>query len=111
MEDGEGGDAKGAETRLRALVDEVVKVSRTGGCKKFGTRLQAWTTEHRDQVGALIAELKRAGDAELAAELDAYVEEKRLVIVEVAADCAGSADDAWPAWESFDAMISDARGS
>ncbi|HTM23413.1 MAG TPA: hypothetical protein VL172_22980 [Kofleriaceae bacterium] len=104
-----GGDAEG---KLRGLVDDVVKLSRTGNCKKFGARLGAWTKQHHDEIGSLIDELKQSGDTDKAAELDAYVDEKKLVVVEVASDCAASgADDAWPAWESFDQMINEARGS
>ncbi len=95
----------GAEARLRALVDDVVKLSRTGGCKKFGARLTAWTEQHREQVGELIAELKQSANAELSVALDAHVSQAQVVVVEAAADCAATDADAWPAWERFEAMI------
>ncbi len=100
----------GAEDRLRALVDDVVKLSRTGGCKKFGARLTAWTEQHREQIGELIAELKQSANAELSAELDAHVSEGQVVVVEAAADCAAADPEASAAWAKFDAMISEALG-
>jgi hypothetical protein len=100
-----GGDP---EVRLRALVEAVVTLAEQAECASFGVTLTGWTDTHSAEVEKLSAALATSRDAEALAELDGYVETRRLVVLEAAADC-GEYEDAWPAWQHFEAMVDHAR--
>lgn len=96
------------EVRLRALVEAVVTLAEQAECSSFGVTLTGWTDTHSAEVEKLIAALATTKDTDTLAELDGYVETRRLVVLEAAADC-GDFEDAWPAWQHFEAMVDDAR--
>jgi hypothetical protein len=96
------------EARLRALVEDVVTLAEKTDCPRFGAALTSWTTEHEGEINSLITDLKGSAEPDKLAELDGYVEQRRLVVLEAAADC-GDTDDAWPAWQEFERVVDEAR--
>ncbi|HUH03834.1 MAG TPA: hypothetical protein VML75_17685 [Kofleriaceae bacterium] len=105
---GRGSTGGDPEVRLRALVEAVVTLAEQAECASFGATLTGWTNTHSAEVEKLIAALATSKDADTLAELDGYVETRRLVVLEAAADC-GEFEDAWPAWQHFEAMVEQAR--
>lgn len=102
-----GGDTDPA-TRVRALVDDVVTLAKRSDCDAFGDAITTWIDGHRDEIARLIAAAVERDPQETLAELDAWVETHRLAVLEKAADCA-DAEDAWPAWQHFDATVDAVR--
>jgi hypothetical protein len=96
------------EQRLRGLVEEVVGLAEDAACSDFGAALTGWTDTHAGDIESLIAALGKSESDDVLAELDAYVETRRLVVLEAAANC-GDFDDAWPAWQHFEEMVDEAR--
>lgn len=96
------------EARLRALVEDIVTLAGETECARFGAAITSWTDSHAAEVDQLIGALAKGEDTETLAELDGYVETRRLVVLEAAADC-GEFEDAWPAWQHFEAMVDGAR--
>ncbi len=81
---------------------------RQSDCDAFGPAITTWIDGHRDEIATLISAAVDHDPQETLAELDAWVETHRLAVLEKAADCADS-EDAWPAWQHFDAIVNEVR--